>query len=356
MSAFGAYNMAGNVAEWTANDSSDGYLATGGAWGDPTYTFSQFGGRPAMFSSEKLGFRCARTVDQSAGDQGSQRIELDRAIPEYVAPAPSAFARLATAYRYDKAPLGAKIEEAIETPEWRREKITFNSVHGARAIAYLYLPKHVQPPLQLLHFVPAADVAYGLRSLPAAMDERMTPYVRGGRAAFGVVLEGYIERLMPAGFERPMVNTVEFAELTVRRVTDLRRGLDYLETRSDIDMARVGVVAPSAGSLLGIILGAIETRYRTFVFIGAGTPATYNQISPAANPINFAAYIRPPKLVLQGRYDEDTPLRTATEPLFKLLTEPKRLTLFEGGHVPSLEVVMSASGGWFDEQLGRVVR
>jgi formylglycine-generating enzyme required for sulfatase activity len=58
MSAFGAYNMAGNVAEWTLNDSSDGFLATGGAWGDPTYTFSQFGGRPGFFSSEKLGFRC----------------------------------------------------------------------------------------------------------------------------------------------------------------------------------------------------------------------------------------------------------------------------------------------------------
>ena len=40
MSAFGAYNMAGNVAEWTANDSTEGFLATGGAWGDPTYTFA----------------------------------------------------------------------------------------------------------------------------------------------------------------------------------------------------------------------------------------------------------------------------------------------------------------------------
>ena len=55
MSAFGAYNMAGNVAEWTSNDSSDGFLATGGAWGDPTYTFSQFGGRPGFFSFREAG-------------------------------------------------------------------------------------------------------------------------------------------------------------------------------------------------------------------------------------------------------------------------------------------------------------
>jgi len=39
---------------WTANDSSDGFLATGGAWGDPTYMFSLFGGRPGFFSSDKV--------------------------------------------------------------------------------------------------------------------------------------------------------------------------------------------------------------------------------------------------------------------------------------------------------------
>jgi hypothetical protein len=51
---------------------------------------------------------------------------------------------------------------------------------------------------------------------------------------------------------------------------------------------------------------------------------TYRPISASANPINFA-YIRAPKLILQGRYDEDTHLRTATEPFFALLSEPKRL-------------------------------
>ena len=136
------------------------------------------------------------------------------------------------------------------------------------------------------------------------------------------------------------------------RVTDLRRGLDYLETRADLDSTRMAAVAPSAGSILGLILGALENRYRAFVFIGAGLPESYRTISAAANPINFAAYIRAPKLVLQGRYDEDTPLRTATEPFFKLLTEPKQLALYDGGHVPSLEVFMSMTSSWLEERLG----
>ncbi len=76
MSPFGAYNMAGNVAEWTRNDSSDGFIATGGAWGDPTYTFGQSAGRPGTFSSSKLGFRLARHDGSDTGDQGGARIEV----------------------------------------------------------------------------------------------------------------------------------------------------------------------------------------------------------------------------------------------------------------------------------------
>jgi alpha-beta hydrolase superfamily lysophospholipase len=83
--------------------------------------------------------------------------------------------------------------------------------------------------------------------------------------------------------------------------------------------------------------------------------ASYRAITATANLINFAAHIRAPKLILQGGYDEDTPLRTTTEPLFKLLSEPKRLTLYDGGHVPSIEVLMTNTSGWLEEQLGRVV-
>jgi hypothetical protein len=159
-----------------------------------------------------------------------------------------------------------------------------------------------------------------------------------------------------AGTIPPAASTVEFAEMILSRVTDLRRGLDYLETRTDIDMSRIAAVAPSAGSTLGLILGAVEPRYRGFVFIGAGIPDSYRAITPAANPINFAADIRVPKLILQGRYDEDTPLRTASEPLFKLLSEPKQITLYDGGHVPSIEVTMSSTSAWLEKHLGRVVR
>ena len=357
MSAFGVYNMAGNVAEWVSNDSSDGFLATGGAWGDPLYTFAQFGGRPGLFTSEKLGFRCARYVTSSVSDDGGSRIELAREVPVYAAPSPQQFAALSAAYHYDaKAPLNARIDETVTTPEWKREKISFDGANGARAFAYLYLPHHVTLPVQVIHYLPAGDVDGGFRSLSDSIDDRMAPFVRAGRAVFGVVLEGYIGRLRPAGWVRPDPSTAEYAEILVARVTDLRRGLDYLETRPDIDRQRIAAFAPSAGAVLGIAAAALETRYRAVVFIGAGFPASYRAIYASANPINFAAFIRSPKFVLQGRYDEDVPVRTAMEPFYKLLSQPKQLVMYDGGHVPSIEVAMAATRDWLDDNLGKVAR
>ncbi len=49
-----------------------------------------------------------------------------------------------------------RASKTIDTPDWTREKITFNGAGGVHAIAYLYLPRHVKPPFQILHYVPAA--------------------------------------------------------------------------------------------------------------------------------------------------------------------------------------------------------
>jgi formylglycine-generating enzyme required for sulfatase activity len=356
MSPFGAYNMAGNVSEWTANDTSQGRVATGGAWGDPTYVFAQCAMLPGFYSSNKLGFRCARTAAGATGDQGASRIEIREEIPVYSASSQADLEKWTAKYRYERRPLDARVDETQDTPSWTRERITFTGADGERAIAYLYLPKHVAKPLQVVHFVPAADVNLGLRSLPASMEERVGPFIKAGRAAFGVVLKGYIERLRPAGDVRPSPETVEYFDRIKNRITDLRRGLDYLESRQDVDASRIAFFGPSAGAQIGLILAAVETRYRAVVLLGSGLSNEYRSWIPEANPVNFAAHIRAPKLLVQGRYDEDTPLKTAAEPLFRLMPEPKRLVVFEGVHMPPVELTLRTIGPWLDEMLGPVRR
>jgi serine/threonine protein kinase/formylglycine-generating enzyme required for sulfatase activity len=355
MSPFGAYNMAGNVSEWTLNETSEGFIATGGAWGDPLYTFAQYGTFPGFYNSNKRGFRCALNAPNTTGNQGAAFIEIKNEIPVYTPSSDASFNQWLNAYRYQKTPLDAQVVEVKETDEWRREKISFNGADNERAIAYLYLPKNFPRPLQVLHVLPAGDVDGGLRSLPDSIEDRLAPFIKSGRAVFGVVLKGYIERLRPAGFEPPDTSTVEYRELIVNRITDVRRGLDYLITRDDVDARRIVFFGPSSGAIIGLILAAVEDRYASVFLQGAGVRYDPQRIAEA-DPINFAPHIRPPKLMLHGRYDEDTPLKTRGEPLFKLLREPKRLILYDGGHIPPLEFFVTTMNTWLDETLGPVKR
>jgi hypothetical protein len=61
-------------------------------------------------------------------------------------------------------------------------------------------------------------------------------------------------------------------------------------------------------------------------------------------------------LMIHGRYDEIILLKIGAEPLYKLLREPKRLAIFEGGHAPPIEVLAPTINGWLDEKLGPVKR
>jgi len=356
MSPFGAYNMAGNVAEWTMTDTSEGRVTMGGAWGEPTYLFARYGRLPEWFSSAKLGFRCALSAPGTTGDQGAMPIEIAREIPSYAPSSDADFRQWSVPYDYEATPLEARVESLDEAPDWTRERITFNGAGGERAIAYLYLPRNYARPLQVINFIPAGDVDSGLRSLPDSMEDRLPPLIRAGRAAFGVVLRGYIERLWPADYTEPTRESAEYLDEMVGRVTDLRRGLDYLETRPEIDRSKIAVFAPSAGSRVGLIAAAVESRFATIVLMGAGITRESAGAIAEANPVGFAAHIQGPTLMYQGLYDEDTNLTTEARPLFELLPEPKRFLPFEGGHIPDMEVMVPALNAWFDEVLGPVRR
>ncbi len=351
MSPFGCYNMAGNVAEWCFNETSRGFITAGGSWGEPEYIFGDYGIFPPLHSSDRLGFRCAWTGPGAAGDQGAMWIRLEDEVPQYTAlPVPAAWRQR---YDYQRTPLEARVVEVKETEGWRREKITYVGGGGERAIAYLYLPNNFPRPLELVHVVPGGDVSHGIRSLPSSIEATLAALIRSGRAVFSVVLAGYPERERSPFGNVSSAASVEFAEAAAQWVVDLRRGLDYVTTRPEIDVGRIAFYMASAGGI-PLIAPALEDRYRSVFLWGTGIERGQAAWRPEANPIHFLPLIRAPKLVLQGRYDEDNPLKTYAEPFFRLLREPKRIKIFDGGHRPSPQILFPVLHAWLDETLGPV--
>jgi formylglycine-generating enzyme required for sulfatase activity/dienelactone hydrolase len=349
-SPYGAHHMAGNVTEWCRNADAPGYAARGGSWQDAVYAFGQTAAFPPFYSAPTLGFRC---VSGGGGDEGDFTLEPSGFVPVYEAVDDATFAKYRSRYEYKREPLHARVVETVETPDWKREKITY-VVAGKTVPAYLYTPKGFRGPLQVIHFAPAGDVVSGWRTLPQSIEISLAPLIRGGRAVFSVELEGFLGRPAPPGWVVPDRRLDEYVDAYVARVTELRRGLDWLETRPDIDRSRIALLGMSAGGGPGVLVSALESRYRSVVFQGTGITAREKEYAPAASRINFVPRIHAPKLMLHGLYDEDTPLKSEAEPMFRLLSEPKRLLIFEGGHIPPREVAIPAISNWLDETMGKV--
>ena len=137
---------------------------------------------------------------------------------------------------------------------------------------------------------------------------------------------------------------------------DIGRSIDYLETRRDIDRARLAYYGFSLGAVLGPIFTALEPRFKASILLGGGVGGTPQP--PDIEPINFAPRVHVPTLMVDGRSDFLAPVETGQKPLFRLIGVPegdKRHALFDGGHAPGqLPAVMREILDWFDRYLGPV--
>ena len=90
----------------------------------------------------------------------------------------------------------------------------------------------------------------------------------------------------------------------IQMVVDLRRAVDVLVARKDVDLKRIGYVGHSLGATWGGPLGAVEKRIKMFVLMG-GLPSLtnydddsfYAEVQRASTPRNefqkYAAVIEP---------------------------------------------------------------
>jgi pimeloyl-ACP methyl ester carboxylesterase len=355
MSPFGCYEMAGNVSEWCLNETSEGYIASGGSWNSLPSAWGFCAFYPGFRSSPEVGFRCVVNLAGATGNQGAMWIGLEDEVPQ-LSPAPEAEVKPWFAhYEYNREiPLDASVERT-GTDEWRRERIEYKGADGERALAYLYMPKHFPSPHQVIHLRPAGDVYYGNRTVPQSIEADYGSFVRNGRAVFAVVLSGYPERETPTGLDDPDPASIEFVEANARHIVDMRRGLDYLLARDDVDPRGVAFLGVSIGDAQ-IALPAIESRYRAVILQGVKVWDWNTGTHAAANPINFLPLIQGPTLLIHGRYDEAAPFKTMAEPLFSLLTGEKEMLPYDGGHRPVMEEFAREVNAWLDKTIGPVRR
>ncbi len=354
ISPYGCYNMAGNVKEWCLNEMSSGFVTTGGSWEEPEYMFYYFGALPGFYSSRAVGFRCVKMSTEDTRDQAGMRLNIEALTPSYTPVDDATFESYLSHYQYDKRPLDVRVVETKETDDWIREKLTFTGVDDDRIMAYVYLPKQAAKPFQCISLMPGYDVFLG-RTIPEYVEWFLAPHIKAGRAVIAVVQKGAVERPWAQGGIVPRSTSVKFRDRIIYWSTEYSIGLDYLATRDDIDMDKITHIGFSMGSSwVGIMHTAVEQRYRSIVFVGGGILPGFLSALPEANQVNFAPRIKPPKLVLHGKYDEEVIYKTMTMPFYEMLPEPKQIELVDGAHMPPLEIRTPIINNWLDETLGPV--
>jgi len=336
ISGSGAYDMAGNVREWCSNESEAGLrLTLGGAWSDPSYEFANPDARSPFDRSAANGFRCVRYTSSLSADLTGP---MHKDFRDYTREKPvgdELFGAYRSLYAFEPSDLKSSVDSVNDSlPHWRVEKVSYRTASGnQRMAAYLFLPKNVPPPYNPVVYFPgqtarllnsSANIPLGKNNDSSLLDF----IIRSGRAILYPVYEGTYERPLPMA-DTPLGRRGE----RVQWSQDVHRSVDYLATRSDLDLSHLAYYGFSLGGLYGPILVALEPRFRVAVWLDGGL--RFQPELPESDSLNFLPRVKIPVLMVNGRSDFTFPLATLQDPMYHLLGTPerdKRHVVLDGAH------------------------
>ncbi len=210
----------------------------------------------------------------------------------------------ASLQKFSKTPLNAKVTGKLERESFTVEKIIFESHPGFYVTAALFIPKKRQKPAPAVIYC-SGHTDLGYRS--DVYQRVIINLVEKGFVVFAFDPIGQGERLqyvdIETGKSKVGGSTTEHSYAGVQTlltgssisdyfIWDGVRALDYLETRPEVDMKRIGITGRSGGGTQSALIAAYDDR------IYAAAPECYitsfkrllQSIGPQdaeQNPYNF---------------------------------------------------------------------
>ena len=258
-------------------------------------------------------------------------------------------------FDYDKsAPLELKTLGTETRGEAVVHDINYASPKGGVVPAYLVVPAKGKGPF--------AAVIWGhwywrnseMRNRKQFLDEAIALAQAG---VVSLLTDGPVARPGYVPDNTPL-NEKQIAD-QVQQVVDMRRGVDLLLARKDVDPKRLAFVGHSYNAAIGAILSGVDRRFKAFVLM-AGTMSdevdarlgAYEQFRQQVGPEKFDAFVKKYSYLDQGKYvahaapavvfmqyatKEDFMTADRARAYEKVVSEPKRFKLYEAPHALNAE-------------------
>ncbi|RKN80802.1 alpha/beta hydrolase [Ulvibacterium marinum] len=264
-------------------------------------------------------------------------------------------------YGYDRAiPLKDSVEKVIDTAELTLFSVSFNSIHDKRVTGFLSLPKKSTTPS------PVIILMHGLG------DHKAVDYVEYGNGFF--LKNGFAVLRLDISDHGDRENVTYDFDLTgdykywtrnviAQTVFDLRRAVDFIETRKELDSKRIGYYGISLGGIIGTVFCGVENRVKVPVIALAGGQLNLLYKEKAfsreakdfmgiVEPLNFVKHIAPrPFLMLNAKNDEVVH-PAMSKLLFNAAAEPKEMVWYDAKHKDApIDRIYGDGLNWFKEYL-----
>lgn len=271
-------------------------------------------------------------------------------------------------FDYDqRAPLDVK-EHSVEEREGAKVyDIIYASPRGGRVTAYLVAPVTKGRHAGIIFAHPGGG------NRKSFLSEALT-LARVG--AVSLLIDDPSAR--PAAWRRRMFVLTEPENdraTYIQAIIDLRRGVDLLAARPDVDAKRLGFVGFSFGADLGGILAGVERRIKAYALMGTGARLTdlwrsgdtpylarlrasitkeqldkYIETTAPFDSVNYIGHAAPSAVLFQfGRRDANWPQKLALE-FYRAGSEPKEIKWWDGGHELNDEA-MRQRAEWFRSRI-----
>jgi len=264
-------------------------------------------------------------------------------------------------YGYDRGiPLKDSVQTVIDTTGFKLLSVSYSSIHDKRVTGLLSLPKKTATPL------PVIILMHGLGDHKAVdyVEYGNDLFLKNGFAVLRIDISDHGDRKNDF-YDFDLTGDYKYWTRNVisQTVFDLRRAVDFIETRKELDYKRIGYYGISLGGIIGTVFCGVEDRIKVPVIALAGGQLNLlyeeNALSSKAKdfvsiiePLNFVKQISPrPFLMLNAKNDEIVP-PAMSKLLFNAAKNPKDIIWYDAKHRDApLDIIYGDGLNWFEKHL-----